>query len=75
MLKTLSAIILSTAISSCGITPTTPRLPLPDRPLLPRIDFQKYECLDKDTFNNFVMREEILKGHITRLEAIIRATQ
>lgn len=76
MLKILSMIILSTAISSCScFTPTTPHLTIPDRPNLPRISASEFECLNEPTFKKFVEREEILKGHIYRLEAIIRATQ
>lgn len=64
---------LAIILSSCGGF-IQPRLPLPDRPALPKIDKTKLRCLDNQSYKKLVKRDVLQKTHIDRLRAIIKST-
>lgn len=49
-------------------------LPLPARPVLPKISPEEIECLDKDTYMKLMWRDFSRRFYAEKLEAIIRAT-
>lgn len=67
----LTATIL---LSSCRTVYVQVPLPLPDRPVLPKISGAALQCVADEDFSSLVLRDRLLQNHVTRLEEIIRQT-
>ena len=68
-----AVILLALAISGCATT-ATPKLPLPDRPVLPSIPQAEMMCLSDDAWRKLVEGRKLLLNHIDTLENIIITT-
>lgn len=68
--------MLAAALSGC--TPPVRQvgqpLPLPERPLLPRVYEAELMCLSEETYRRVVERERLRREYAEILEIIIRAT-
>ena len=73
-----AAAIISTAIGSgCARTRTVylaEDLPLPDRPVLPRLTPGELQCLSEDAYYRLMMRDMLRRQYAEELETIIRST-
>lgn len=73
-----AAIIWTTVGSGCATPPdvgyVTQPLPLPARPVLPRLTATDLACLPDDAYRRLVERERLRREYAEELEAIIRAT-
>ena len=74
-LKLISVIILSNLLISCGQTVyIQPRLPLPDKLVVPKIKAAEIACLNKSTNDRLAKIVAARKARIKRLRAIIKTT-
>ena len=72
----LVAVIISMAIGSgCATTRPHAPLPVPERPVLPRVTAQELQCLSDATYEKLVRRHQLLRDYAEDLETIIEATQ
>lgn len=70
--------LIAFALSGCGAAPVrqvSQPLPLPERPLLPRVYEAELMCLSDETYRRVVERERLRREYAEILETIIRATQ
>ena len=68
------ALAVTLSLSGCAHTPSAPRLPIPERPVLPTIQAAEVACLTDETYTRLVQRERLLRAHIETLEQIIKTT-
>lgn len=70
-------LLLTLLVAAAGCTETiyiTRPLPLPERPVLPRIYEVELICVSDDTYKAWVERERLRREYAERLEAIICST-
>lgn len=68
--------LIAFALSGCA-QPTrhvSQPLPLPERPLLPRVYEAELSCLSAETYRRVVERERLRREYAETLEIIIRST-
>lgn len=69
-------LLLAAALSGCTppVRQVSQPLPLPERPLLPRVYEAELMCLSDETYRRVVERERLRREYAEILETIIRAT-
>lgn len=77
--KLLSGLVLGLAITSSSCSTVEHRyvqepIPIPDRPVLPRILAADLMCLSATTYESLVERDATQAAHIMRLENLLRTT-
>ncbi len=50
-----------------------PRIPVPMRPLLPKVSASKLECLDDETYARLELRQRLLMQYVDRLRVLLGA--
>ena len=84
-MRTLVMILALALVTGCSLLPErevyiTEPLPLPERPLLPTIgadewmDADGLVCLPEHKYTDLAERDVALRGHVERLERIIKTT-
>jgi hypothetical protein len=68
--------LLAAALAGCTppVRQVSQPLPLPERPLLPRVYDAELSCLSDETYRRVVERERLRREYAETLETIIRAT-
>jgi hypothetical protein len=69
--------LIAFALSGCAapVRQVSQPLPLPERPLLPRVYESELACLSDESYRRIVERERLRREYAETLETIIRATQ
>ena len=71
-----SAIIWTLTGSGCATVRYVPApLETPPRPILPRIEAERLQCIDDATYRALVERDRLRREYAERLEALIESTQ
>ena len=71
-----SVIIWTLTGSGCAAVRYVPApLEAPPRPVLPRIEAERLQCLDDATYRALVERDRLRREYAERLEALIESTQ